>query len=748
MMPTIARRQLPLRGLFTRVLAAALIAGLALPARGAFAAEPSPINTSNTVSNGVAGKQTLVFSAGYDPVDWGGYLVARPLNADGSFGTVAWDAGKILDATAPESRIIFSARFNPDGSFGGALEFKEFGLLDAAAKVLLMQPPAVDGARDTGQARLDWIRGGRIDEANGTLRQRATILGALVHSQPVYVAYPAEGYRNHWPVDAGGQASPESAAADHPVAGTGYVSYEQFARDQRARRPVVYVGSNDGMLHAFDATRRDDGSPGHGAGKELWAYVPRSAYEHLGELTRKADPRFIPVVDATPVSRDVFFPQASTRPTPTSAGWHTIIVGGLGRGGRGVYALDVTQPGPASGKAAVPVADAVSKVLWEFEAGMPAVGTSDVAGGTNQGGSPADLGYTYGQPNIGRLANGRWVVLIPSGILPVCVNAADATACAGNGAAHAYSALFVVDAQTGALITELKTPTSIPGVVSYALSSPVLGDYNDDQIDDVAFAGDGAGNLWRYDLAHSDPAQWTVKLAYRPETPGSQPIAVMPRLLPDPATNRFIIVFGTGGTASLDDTPGQAGASLSTQAVYGIRDTGGTVMGTQNLIAQTLIETAGSDGGCSGTHRSLTNHVVPIDKDGWYFNLIAPGERAVVSAGALFDTNRLVITTLIDGSASCSGKPQGAVMIVDAANGGAGDGISLSTKGNSLGSSASRNVGGRINNPPLAGIPPVAGAIGGGQLIFPGMTFTNGAPVAADDGVWRRRSWRELFNVL
>ena len=79
------------------------------------------------------------------------------------------------------------------------------------------------------------------------------------------------------------------------------------------------------------------------------------------------------------------------------------------------------------------------------------------------------------------------------------------------------------------------TPTSSAGVVSYGLSSPVLGDYNDDQIDDVAFAGDGAGNVWRYDLGNSDPAQWTVKLAYQPETPGAQSITAMPRPRLSPA---------------------------------------------------------------------------------------------------------------------------------------------------------------------------------------------------------------------
>lgn len=743
------------RGWLNAVLAAALVVSIASPTRVVAAEASSGVNTANAVSDGIARKATLVFSVGYNPVDWSGYVLARHLAADGLPGATAWDAGEKLDAVSPGRRIIVTARFNDDGSFGGGLEFNEFSHLDGFAKALLMLPPAAADARDNGQARLDWLRGARTSETNGSLRRRATILGAIVRSQPLYVAYPSDGYRDRWPNDDSGQQAPESAAVDHPVAGTGYVGYAQFAQDNAGRKSVVYVGANDGMLHAFDASAGDDGNPDPGAGSELWAYVPRSAYAHLGALTRKDESGFIPVVDASPVSRDVFFSRASTVPTVTTAGWHTIVVGGLGGGGRGVYALDVTQPGPSPGKTAVSVADVVAKVLWEFEAGMPAVGSSHDPGGTNLGGTPADLGYTVGQPNIGRLANGRWAVLIPGGVLPGCDGSAASTGCASAGGTPGSSALFVIDAQTGALIAELRTPTNIAGVASHGLFSPVLGDYNGDQIDDVAFAGDSVGNVWRYDLGNSDPAQWTVALAYRPDTPEAQPITVMPRLMPDPATNRFIIVFGTGGRTSLDGI-NPADTNTTTQAVYGIRDTGHTVVGTQNLIAQTLTEKSGDVAVCSNAVRSLTRRPVPTDNDGWYINLIAPGEHVDVAATALFDTNRVVITTSFNASQSCAGRVQGAVMIVDAATGGAGDGIPAATSttassgspADGAGAPSSKPVGGRIDNPPRAGLLPAVGQIGGGQLVFPGLSLSGGAPLRAGDAVWRQRSWRELLNGL
>jgi type IV pilus assembly protein PilY1 len=706
----------------------------------AFASEVlgARVVTTSTTNTGVLGEGALAFETGYNSDDWSGVLHAVALNPDGSQGAVQWRAGQKLDEASPAQRVILTAKFNGDGSFAGGTEFKVYSALDDEAKRLLMMPASVDGKLDTVQTRIDWLRGDKVSESNGTMRKRKTLLGAIIRSQALYISYPSSGYRNAWPVLANGRPAPESIAAASPILGTGNVSYEQFAKDQRSRRPVVYAGANDGMLHAFDASQNADGSVAATAGRELWAYVPRSAYVHLGNLTKKTGFTFAPTVDATPVVQDVFFAASTATPASTSAGWHTVLVGGLGQGGRGVYALDVTQPDPSL-QSGINTQTAGSKVLWEFEAAMPVVAASSGgAAGSDPGGNPADLGYTYGQPNIGRLANGRWVVLVPGGRIPHCTYPYVPTSC------NVSSALFVLDAQTGRLIAELKTPSDIAGVASYGLSTPVLGDYNDDQVDDVAFAGDLAGNLWRFDLGSSDPIQWKVTLAYKPVMQGAQPITVMPRLLPDPVTNRFIVIFGTGDYSAVDP----AADVEATQAVYGIRDRGRTVAGIDNLVAQTLTETVIAGVRCSDTVRGLTSNSVPADKDGWYFNLISPGERVVVTPGALFDTNRLVITTLIPNSQGCSGNRDGAVMVVDGATGGAGDGLSMPSSPWMAGSTRIKPVGGHIDNPPIAGTVPVVSSMGGGKLVFPGIALEGGKPFTADDAIWRRRSWRELMNDL
>lgn len=704
-------------------------------------AETGAINTSVLVTG------ALGFNTGYSSADWSGTLLAVGVNTDGTTTTSSlWDAGDKLDHADPTKRDIFTSKEDASGNFDGGVSFTTFSDFDSAGQTLISGSPAsVDGGtNDTGQTRVDYLRGDRTKEGT-TFRSRNHLLGAIIGSQTVYVTYPASGYRNSWPA-----GSPEQDAVDSDASNCGAStpsschSYEYFIKDHLDRTPTVYVGANDGMLHAFDASLQEDADgnavPTSSAGKETFAYVPRSVYGRLGNLTRKDNFNFLPTVDGIPVTRDVFFQADTTAPVATTKGWHTILVGSLRLGGRGIFALDITDPSKMS----------ASKVLWEFNADQPDQGSWPDGAVTNPGGKPSNLGYTFGQPNIGRLPDGRWVVLVSGGYFPDCSKAPfTASNCSYPAAAsHKYSSLFVLDAQTGKLIREITTPDpdSVAGAVaSHGLSTPVLGDYNDDQIDDVAFAGDLDGNLWRYDLSEADPNSWSVSLAFQPATPGEQPITSMPRLFADPATNKFIVVFGTGKYLGVSDN---TSGSAATQAVYGIRDLGTTVT-IDDLVEQTLSEKLADDG--KTLARGLTDYAVPADKGGWYFNLgpsdSSAGERVVVTPGALFNTGRAVIQTLIPGTNDpCSATIQGAVMVVDAATGGSGGGLT-SPSVNGWGGGAAGDtstVGGRVNNPRTGGSLPLATTVGGGTVLIPGLKLSGGSILNINDAVWRRRSWREI----
>lgn len=718
-------------------------------------ATTSALNTSVLVQGAIG------FTAGYSSGDWSGLFQAITANVDGTVAGLQWDAGAILtDATKtpPTNRQILSAKEKADGSFDGGTTFRTFTDLDnltastgstyLSAQTMLSGLPASTGSTDTGQARLDYLRGSRALEGS-VYRTRSSLLGAIINSQALYVGPPSSGYHSGWPA-----GSPEATAMANdsttcdvtaPTLATCH-SYEAFAKIYQDRTPAVYVGANDGMLHAFNAKMVLNTAtppvavPDTDAGKEMFAYVPRTVFPNLGNLTAKSNFKFAPTVDATPVTRDVFFAADTSTPAVTTKGWHTLLVGGLRLGGRGVYALDITNPSD------ITEANASKKVLWEFNADTPAV--SGV-------GDPADLGYTFGQPNIGRLANGKWVVLVPGGYFPDCSKSDRPANCVTLAAASkGYSALFVLDAQTGAMIRELKTLTTISGVTSGGLSSVVLGDYNNDQIDDVAFAGDLNGNLWRFDLTDPNSANWQahVTLAFKPATQGEQPITVMPRLFPDPATNRFIVVFGTGKYLGADDN---TSASAKTQSIYGIRDkldtSGNPITAVKaDLQQQTLYQAQSANG--LNTLRGLTDNPLTLAQNGWYIDLSlssAPGERMVVTAGALFNTNRAIITTLIPGSQDpCSATIGGALMVLNAATGGSGGGLSGPAGPTAGWATGVSTVGGLVNNPPTGGSVPVASVIGGGKLLIPGLELQGGGNLNIDDAIWRRRSWRELNNDL
>lgn len=653
------------------------------------------------------------FKAGYDTNDWTGTVTANRVNADGTVSTVAlWNARDLLDARAPSSRVILTSTAVGEGNgsaFTGTTVVNAINAVDANFGTATSTPSGTD--------RLAWLRGD-ISKQGTSFRQRNHILGAIMNAQGLYVAQPASGYRNVWP-----------ALSDEAKAEADGEGYTKFLSDHSKRAPTLYVAANDGMLHAFDATTAADTYPdtvdvSPSPGKERWAYVPYSAYGKLANWSSLNSFSFQPSVDGTPVSRDVYFGSGSAK------GWHTILVAGLRFGGRGVYALDITD-------ASASESDPGAKVLWEFNNTSP--------GGSN-------LGYTYGRPNIGRLANGQWVVIVPAGYFP--------TGSTDPAANNSFSSLFVLDAQTGALIKEIKTPTTVSGitgtVVSSGLTTPVLGDYQGDQIDDVAFAGDLQGDIWRFDLTGAS-TNWKAELFFRSSNPGDRPITVMPRLFADPIGGGMVVVFGTGKYLAAADNV--IDSNTKQQAVYGIRDSGaaGQAVVVEGSSATPLVQQTLSE---QNSVRGLTTNPVPAKNSsgvvnrGWFFNLYVndgtsqtdKGERVVVDAAALPDTNRAIITTLIpQDNDPCDPAPRGAVMFVDAATGGAAAGVNF---GESTGwSTGTQQAGALVKNPPTGGFLPVASAVGGGTVYLPGLTLLDDKTTpSAGAPIWRRRSWRTLNN--
>lgn len=634
------------------------------------------------VNSGVLTTGSEAYVTGYDSADWSGFLQAFAINQDTGklAGEPSWDGS----TPAAGSRVILTAT---GPGIGKGVEFK-WSSLTTAQQESLNYNPTTKAADTNGSSRLDWLRGDTAQE-DKLFRKRISAVGSIINSQAVYVSFPSSGYRD----DFGGSSPPERDA-----------SYEKFAFDNKDRMPAVYAGANDGMLHAFAA--RAEGTAIK-KGQELFAYVPATVYPNLSKLPEKTY-ALQPYVDNTPVVRDVFWDKT----------WHTVLVGTLRLGGRGVFALDITSP-------KLTAADAATKVLWEFN--------NTVSGA-------AELGYTYGQPNIARLAEDntllsgtaaekqRWVVLVPGGYFPK--DSLDPNANVNR------SSLFVLDVKTGALLKTLTTPIAMS---SFGLAGPVVGDYNDDQVDDVAFAGDLVGNLWRFDLRSGK-----VDLVFKPATAKEQPITAMPRLFPDPVTQKLIVVFGTGKYLGKDDRT--INADTPYQAVYGIRDYGES-SSNYPAIATDLVQ---QEMKLDGVYRTLTDKPVPASDGiktikGWYFKFAVRGERVAAAAGALFNTNRAIVASVIPGIKDpCNPTRDGAAVVIDATNGGPAD------NGESFGASGVSGyvrVGRTVNNPPAGGSVPMVTQLGGGKVILPGVVLddSTGTPFSVWDSLWRRRAWRDML---
>jgi type IV pilus assembly protein PilY1 len=392
-------------------------------------------------------------------------------------------------------------------------------------------------------------------------RQRASVLADIVGSEPRYVGAPSESYLDSY----------------HP-------GYSAFRTTHASRSPTLYVGSNGGMLHAIEATMGVATS-----GAERWAYVPSfmfsSGVEGLqGQAWRETDP--VPTkyehrfrVDGTPMVRDVNFGRVAGVGS-VSTDWRTLLVGGLGKGGRGYYALDVTSPLAADEQAVV------SKVLWEFD------GSS--SGDQNR------VGYSFGQPMALFTAAG-WVVAVSSGYQ-------NAT-----GTGH----VWLLDPRNGSVIKRLDVPDNSGASAADPIGLAHMEAYfQDDREQRVLqlYATDLRGNVWRWDLSGNTVSSWGTN-ATKVAAVGA-PITTSPALAINPANpSERWVVFGTGQLLSAADT-----GSTATRTLYAVKDGG--------PVTPASFSTALSRGDLQSVSLTGTATVSETTK-GWYIDMPSGGQIVV-----------------------------------------------------------------------------------------------------------------------
>jgi len=567
---------------------------------------------SNIVMNsGSLNANSALFQARFNSQDWSGDLLAYPIDAQGQVDTAAgaerWNSALKLNAQSPTARNILT--YNPvQAATRGGIAFRWTDLTAA-------QQTALNAGDGRGSERLDYLRGSAADEGAATNDFRArprTKLGDIVNSSPFFVGTPAF---NH----------PENLEA---------ASYRTFKTTHASRTPIVYVGANDGMLHGFNActsTSQPGCSDASAHGTEVFAYVPSAVYANMATLTNQSYVHRY-AVDGNPTAVDAF----------VGGAWRTVLVSGLRKGGRAVFALDVTDP------TAVTEASADSTVMWEF--------TSD---------DDADLGFTFSQPSIVKTYDGRWAAVVGNGYNNT-----------GTGRAFLFI-LFLDGPGSDGVWTDgtdyIKIPAGTAGTVTTpnGLATPFAADVNGDRKTDFIYAGDLLGNIHRFDIRSTTASNWIVnanrKVIFTARGPGNtvQPITTRPVVgLHPTGLGGYMIYFGTGKYLENGDNNA---AAQTTQTFYGVWDNGNTAPTRTDLVAQTV------DAGSTAQYRIMTDNPVAYTNlnnspRGWYFDLPTQGERVVTDPKLLDD--RVVFSTQIPSSDPCVYGGTGWLMQLATENGG------------------------------------------------------------------------------
>jgi len=637
-------------------------------------------STSSAAFNSTSLQEgTLLYRGFYDLRDFTGELTATEVDTDGNIATEpTWRASEQLNPAnkLPNNRVLVS--YDPD--LGEGIPFRHSSL--TVEQQLMMSEDEVD-----------YIRGQRdAEQPSGPLRRRATqgaLLGDIVNSSPVFVGEPRSLNRDQAP---------------YPTDDL----YSEFVDAHADRTPLVYVGANDGILHGF-----------HGlTGEELFGYVPNkimdTSQEFHNDLEEFTEPFYQHkfYVDLTPRLNDVYmrpFSGASFRD------WNTVLVGGLGAGGKGFFALNVTDPGLYSGENT-----ASDAVLWEFteeDDTYPVDASGDPLGGspgaiTDPNGDPVkDLGFSLSLPTVA-MSN------VPISGAP---ETREWVAVFGNGpnSTAGIAKLFVLFMERGLdgwgpgdfvkLDTGFGVPTSgdLLGFPN-GLGTPTAVDTDLNGTVDRVYAGDRLGNLFRFDLSEADPDDWTVTRLFTASyddggTETRQPILNQPLVVKHPTERGFLVIFGTGSYMTRDDAD-----SEDIQSIYAIWDRGEDNPATaldgskeSRLVEQTITNEVDDSVSPAQTRRVVTSNPVNYEPDGggpgtfgWYIDLDMPRATNTISgapnpdesgraSGAQFPGEKAirrflfrdgaVITTTVLPSLdefSCFGTRPGSILLFDAVTGG------------------------------------------------------------------------------
>ncbi|MBC3862545.1 pilus assembly protein [Undibacterium jejuense] len=661
---------------FSGAQANVMVAGL----NSAFASIISNISGSSTTFSFTSGQITssnnISYASQYNSGNWTGDVVGSSVTYDAT-GTPAftsiWDAQSLL-ATQSTRQIVTCCT-----GTGAGFPFQTSNVSsnNPTGYATFANVPGVAAGSQSSANYLAYLRGIRaleIGQTNGVYRTRAAVLGDIVDSK-VAAAGP-----------------PNSAFSESFNPG-----YTAFKTAYASRKTVVYVGANDGMVHAFDGSNTSTG------GAELFAYIPSAVYGNsstgpVSGLASLGNPTFVHhyLVDGQQQVFDIDMNHTANS-SSTTPSWKSVLIGGLGKGGISYYAIDVTDPSTWTSETAV-----ASKVLWEFP---KATDTTTVS----------QMGYSFGPPVVVKTAKYGWVVVFTSGY--------------NNSDGKGY--FFFVNPATGALLETVATgvgSTSNPAGLAYA--SAYVASFSDSTADAI-YAGDLLGNVWRIDVTTTTGNYATpTKIAVLKDSSGvTQPVTTRPLIEVQPGTFKRYVLLGTGQLLSTPDL-----SSTQIQTFYAIVDGTATAFYTATTLPNGVSYPIARSNMVADTNLTSGIGSAPSSPMGWYIDLptnsVGVAARVVVTPSS---TNGMVaFATVTPNGDPCNPSSSGLVYAINIGNG-------TSVLTNSSGGVVSNISSGTISDVAFLNINGHVRLLTGGQ-----QGVASPVPPLETSVNFKRINWREL----
>ena len=580
----------------------------------------STTNSAPAVSSSQLITGGYKYVATFEPSQNSGSILAYALNSAGGFSNASnWDTGQKLTTIAPASRVVITNDGNTGRAWRTATTFGT-GFTDA-----LLGTGTTALTQAQGNELIDYLRGDRNKEKPAGIwraRSVSNIMGTIVNSSPWLQSRPS--------------------AQNIGILPSGSPSYASFVTAQSARDRVIWTGANDGMLHGFKADGSDGGSP-------VMSFIASPMLSRLRFMAQDST-QIIAGMDGSPFTGDVL--------VGSTPAWKTYLFGSLGRGGRALFALDVTSPSTLT------ESNAGSIYKWTF--------SSD---------DDADLGYVMSDTllhpvsnqatSVVRMNNDKYAILVPNGL----------------GSTNGNANLFIVfvDGPTAGVWTSgthyIKIPTDTLG--SNGLMGVNWADTNNDGKADLIYGTDAQGRLWKFDVSSATSSDWKSAFLDSSTTPiplfeaksGTQRLAVTTSpVLSYPDFGGIMVGFGTGRSISTGDFP-DASKTQRFVSVYDRLNWTTPTRALPNSNLSTFLARTMKRASTGEAYVSVAGNVA-FDKasnDGWYINFAALTTASTTNNELVLSSPRplggqIYIKTVRPSSASadnCYANPETTDYLVD-----------------------------------------------------------------------------------